>query len=104
MLAADRVEFRRLVDCSQGLSADQLGNQIPETEYLAAAARELGAIAASAFGAGFGGSVWALIGDDALPKFIRRWRESYAGRYPSTSQRAQFFSFKPGPAAFQLAS
>ena len=38
-----------------------LGNQIPETIGLVASARALGALAASAFGAGFGGSVWALV-------------------------------------------
>jgi len=38
-----------------------LGNQIPQTIFLAKTARQLGAVAASAFGAGFGGSVWALV-------------------------------------------
>jgi len=50
-----------LVDRSQELTTTHLRNQVPETIFLAKAAREEGAIAASAFGAGFGGSVWALV-------------------------------------------
>ena len=53
--------FGDLVDRSQQLAERRLGNQVPETIELARSARELGARAASAFGAGFGGSVWALV-------------------------------------------
>ena len=35
--------------------------------------RELGAAAASAFGAGFGGSVWALVPEGAAAEFAGRW-------------------------------
>jgi len=47
--------FGRLVDRSQAGAERGLGNQIPETIHLQRAARRLGAVAASAFGAGFGG-------------------------------------------------
>jgi galactokinase len=40
---------------------------------LARAAREHGALAASSFGAGFGGSVWALVDRDAADDFATRW-------------------------------
>src|SRR5206468_11817806 len=50
-----------LVDRSQEAAERLLGNQIAETVDLARSARALGALAASAFGAGFGGSVWALV-------------------------------------------
>ena len=49
-----------------------LGNQVPETIALARAALEHGAFAACSFGAGFGGSVWALVDGDA-DAFARRW-------------------------------
>ena len=59
-LAAGELEpFGRLVDRSQHAAEKLLGNQTPETVFLAASARRLGAVAASSFGAGFGGSVWA---------------------------------------------
>jgi len=46
-----------LIDRSQDGAERLLGNQVPETIALARLARDLGAVAASAFGAGFGGSV-----------------------------------------------
>ena len=58
---ADAEALSRIVDRSQELAERLLGNQIPETVTLARSARNLGAIAASAFGGGFGGSVWALV-------------------------------------------
>jgi len=49
----DLVALGELVDESQRGAERLLGNQIPETIALASSARELGATAASAFGAGF---------------------------------------------------
>ena len=46
---------------------------MPETIALARAARSLGAFAACSFGAGFGGSVWALVEGDAAG-FAARWQ------------------------------
>ncbi len=70
--------FGILVDESQ-LAADQgLHNQIPETIALARSARELGAHAASAFGAGFGGSVWAMVNRSDADQFCR----SLEGKIP----------------------
>ncbi len=50
-----------MAERSQEAAERWLGNQIPETIALARLARHVGATAASAFGAGFGGSVWALV-------------------------------------------
>ena len=66
----------RLGALAAGSQADAetlLGNQIPETSALARTARELGAFASSSFGAGFGGSIWALIEADRAKEFARRW-------------------------------
>ncbi|HTL29899.1 MAG TPA: galactokinase family protein, partial [Tepidisphaeraceae bacterium] len=49
------------IDQSQRGAETGLENQVPQTIELQRSARKLGAIAASAFGAGFGGSVWALV-------------------------------------------
>ena len=94
--------FGELVDRSQTLGAQWLGNQIPETMALAAIARELGAAAASAFGAGFGGSVWSLVQSEAAPSFIERWAKAYSQRFPESARRAVFFTTQAGPAAFPL--
>ena len=57
--SADAAALAALALASQRDAEALLRNQIAETVELAAAARRIGAIAASAFGAGFGGSVWA---------------------------------------------
>ena len=85
-----------LIDRSQ-LGAEQgLGNQVPETVHLQRTARKLGAVAASAFGAGFGGSVWALVPDEALDRFIQAWRTDYLETFPDRQGRAQFLTTRAG--------
>ena len=98
----DVKSFGAAVDRSQELGARLLGNQVPETVDLAALAREEGAVAASAFGAGFGGSVWALVEERESQSFSQRWRSAYLARFPSHSERARFFVTAAGPAAFRL--
>ncbi len=102
LLADDLDAFGKQVDRSQQLAGSLLGNQIPETIYLAAAARQCGAAAASAFGAGFGGSVWALVSADAVDAFLDKWHGRYADRYPGPAAHASFFATQAGPAAFRL--
>jgi galactokinase len=77
LAARDLRRFGELVDRSQALAHELLGNQVPQTRWLAAEARRRGAAAASAFGAGFGGSVWALVPRDGAPEFLRGWRHAY---------------------------
>ena len=99
----DRLAFGAVVDRSQECGARLLGNQIPETEALAALARELGADAASAFGAGFGGSVWALVEANAVDDFLDAWRGRYLERFPHRRDSARFFSTPAAAAARRLA-
>ena len=96
----DMTEFGAQVDRSQELADTLLGSQVPQTVFLARTARELGAVAASSFGAGFGGAVWALVRRDAADAFAAEWSQHYAEAFPTESQAASFFSTNPGPAAF----
>lgn len=91
-----------LVARSQQGAIEALHNQIPETVHLAARATALGAIAASAFGAGFGGSVWALVREADLSPFRTAWRDDFLATFPQRRQRAEFFVSRPGPAATTL--
>ncbi len=91
-----------LIDRSQCEGARLLKNQIPETIYLAESAREGGAIAASAFGAGFGGSVWALIRRDGAEEFLAHWSEAYERKFPHRAERAEFFVTPAGPAVVEI--
>lgn len=76
-----------------------LGNQIPETRSLVRVARERGAIAASAFGAGFGGSVWALVRTSDAEAFMAAWAARYRSQFPDAGAAAMFFPTTAGPAA-----
>lgn len=79
-----------------------LENQVPETVALVRQARELGAVAASAFGAGFGGSVWAMVRADAAEAFAERWRGRYLAQFRARGRRAQFLVTAPGVPAFEV--
>jgi len=91
----------RISESSQDAAAKLLGNQTTETLALAELARENGALAASAFGAGFGGSVWALVPVSAADEFWREWQARYASRFAAAA-RASFFLARPGPASMRL--
>jgi galactokinase len=91
-----------LVAQSQQAAERLLANQVPETTFLARKARELGAIAASAFGAGFGGSVWALIPDSDTAAFRTRWAEAYAAAFPVAARRSEVLITHAGPGAVEL--
>ncbi|GAG45487.1 unnamed protein product, partial [marine sediment metagenome] len=58
--------------------------------------------AASAFGAGFGGSVWALVAAGKAEEFVQRWASRYKHAHPQAAGGAKFFLTSPGPAAFEL--
>jgi galactokinase len=94
----DLARFGTLVDESQSAAERLLANQVPETVALARTARELGAYAASAFGAGFGGSVWALVATDEAPAIANRWRHAYADACHQAALGSQFFVSPAGPA------
>ena len=69
---SDGPRLSSLAAQSQAEAGTLLGNQVPATMALAQAAREHGALAASSFGAGFGGSVWAVVERPAAEELRRR--------------------------------
>jgi galactokinase len=81
---------------SQREADEWLGNQTHETRALAAAAFDTGALAASSFGAGFGGSVWALVLSSDAPRFAAAWLEDYTRRCPM-AKGVEWFVARPGP-------
>jgi galactokinase len=92
----------KTVDLSQSLAERMLGNQVPETMALARLGRELGAVAASAFGAGFGGSVYAVVPEEEAEDFSSRWLSRYLGEFPHRRESATFFVTRPGPPLTEL--
>ena len=95
-------EFGVVVDHSMRLAESFLGNQVPETVTLQRSARELGAVAASAFGAGFGGAVWALVAVEQADSFLAKWAETYRKKHRKPGKEAVFFLSRAGPHAYQF--
>jgi galactokinase len=95
----DFAEFGRIVALSQQAAEAMLRNQIPETSALVRLARDAGAHAASAFGGGFGGSVWALVDTAIANNFLGDWRRAYSARFPEPASRADFFVTRPAAGA-----
>ena len=95
-------KFGKLVDRSMQIADELLDNQVVDTRQLAQLARDAGAMAASAFGAGFGGSVWAIVADLGTKEFLAEWKQSYLHAFPQYADQVHFFTTFPGPAAFEL--
>ncbi len=95
-------ELGSICDASHQAAAPGLENAIPQTDLLQRSARELGAPAASCFGAGFGGSVWALIPSEAAGDFGVRWQNAYRRAFPAEAARGQVLFTRPGPPARPL--
>ncbi|MEP6729296.1 MAG: galactokinase family protein [bacterium] len=102
LASGDLQAFGTLVDLSHRNAETLLGNQIPETMALQRSARALGADAASAFGAGFGGSVWAMTTRAEAERFATEWSASYRREFPTAAARSEFIVAVPGQGAVQL--
>ena len=87
---------------SQAGAERHLRNQVPETIGLVASARALGAIAASSFGAGFGGSVWTLVPAGQADGFRVSWEQDYRRRLPAAASSGEFFVTRAGPGRLRL--
>lgn len=99
LASGDLAGFGAAVSESQRLAETHLGNQIPQTVALAELAVRLGAVAASAFGAGFGGSVWAMVRAADAAAFRKEWLVTYAARHPAAAAMAATLVTTPsGPA------
>ncbi len=98
----DLQAFGGLVDQSQEATESLLTNQVPETIWLAKEARRIGAFAASAFGAGFGGSIWALVPRESAADFASQWHRAYVATSFPARQNSQFFVTAAGPHIIQL--
>lgn len=96
LLAAGQIgDIGDPIDVSQRNAERFLGNQIGETAFLQRSAREIGAVAASAFGAGFGGSVYAIVRRSDADGFRDEWRRVYENRYPQHVKTSEFFVTRP---------
>jgi galactokinase len=96
--AGDWKALGSAVDQSQHLAETKLHNQVAQTILIQKSLRDAGAIAASAFGAGFGGSVWALVHTRDAERVIS------AVQAQTNLSADRFFQTRPSIAAFLLSS
>ena len=90
----DEHRLKNAAETSQAESRTLLDNQVDETVTLARLALEHGAFGSRSFGAGFGGSVWAVVAGESN-SFVERWLGSYQKLYPA--RRSMAFVAQPGP-------
>jgi galactokinase len=93
----DLVWFGKLVSASHRASRRYLWNIVPEIDWLQRSACRMGAAGASGFGAGFGGSIFAVTAADHAEELLAPWRTKYRARYPDRAAESAFFIAQPGP-------
>ncbi len=94
--------FGAAVRRSHALGDAVLANQIDATRFLARLADELGAFGASGFGAGFGGSVYAVVDRDRGDLLRDSWQSRYQQEFPGPAERAEFFVARPVAGAHEI--
>jgi len=99
LLTADSGALGRAADLSHADAGEGLGTLIPETAALHDCGRALGAPAVSYFGAGFGGSVWAVLPAGDADAFAREWLKAYTHKFPERARQARTLLTRPGAAA-----
>ena len=101
LIAAADPGVGEVLERSQELADRGLCNQVPQTRLMVSLAREAGAIGASSFGAGWGGSVYALVRADEAEGFAAHWLRAYRDREQGAEQAAVIVT-RPGPGACRL--
>ncbi|WCC79943.1 galactokinase [Cutibacterium equinum] len=102
LASGDLEGFGRMAHESQLAAEELLGNQVPQTSALARIAQDLGAVGSTSFGAGFGGSVWALVSSAEAKEFADKWLAAYRDEYPEEGSQASTIVTRPGSAARRL--
>jgi galactokinase len=100
--SSDAAGLGRLAAESQSDSERLLRNQVLETSALVQLASGGGAIASRSFGAGFGGSVWAVVHNRDAARFLEQWLSAYRAAWPEAATRAVGFVSNPGPPVTRL--
>jgi galactokinase len=98
---ADAATLGTLASGTQRDADELLENQVDETRTLAALARDLGAIGASSFGAGFGGSVWAVTRAADAEPFGAAWVQAYQRACPDV-KNVEWFVTRPSASVTEL--
>jgi galactokinase len=89
--------FGAALTASHRASGRYLWNIVPEIDSLRRSALRLGASGATGFGAGFGGSIVAVVPASSADSFLSEWRRHYAESFPGPAASSAFFRTSPSP-------
>ena len=101
LIAAADPGVGEVLQHSQELADQGLRNQVPQTRLMVSLAREMGAVGASSFGAGWGGSVYALVPTDDAEDFASQWLQAYRDREQEAEHSSTIVT-RPGTGACRL--
>ena len=99
--AGDGSAVGEILKRSHALADSHLLNQLPETNAMVSLARDLGAIGSSAFGAGWGGSVYAVVPSAEAEGFATEWLARYRSE-GGGPESATTIVTRPGVSASRL--
>lgn len=102
LIARDFKGLGEVIDESHNASKKYLWNIVPEIDFLQRSARKMGAIAASGFGAGFGGSAYAMVTKGHEQDFMTKWKEVYSAKFPQHEHACRFFTVFPSEKATEM--
>ena len=102
LVARDGGAFGETISASHEASARFLANIVEEIDWLRRSAVGHGAWGASGFGAGFGGSAYAVLPASGAPAFLERWREGYLERFPERDRESWFLLTRPASGLVEL--
>jgi galactokinase len=97
---SDMKTYGALINESHKLSRTYLKNIADEVHHLQLLANELGALGATGFGGGFGGSCYALVQEGQANDFVAAWRDAYHGQYTQYADLTQFDIYPPCSGAY----
>ena len=100
LIAAADPGVGEVLQCSQELADQGLRNQVPQTRLMVSLARKMGAVGASSFGAGWGGSVYALVPTDDAEDFASQWLQAYRDREQEAEHSSTIVT-RPGTRAYR---
>lgn len=95
-------KIKELSFFSHSLGDEALGNLVEATAWLPKRAMHLKALGSSSFGAGFGGSVYAVVNSNEADSFEKQWSDDYKKAFPQYAKNSVFFTMRPGPSACRL--
>ena len=100
LIAAADPGVGEVLQHSQELADQGLRNQVPQPRLMVSLAREMGAVGASSFGAGWGGSVYALVPTDDAEDFASQWLQAYRDREQEAEHSSTIVT-RPGTGAYR---